>query len=83
MPNPIFGGNQYKQKDLIHWSNVDVFDWLSELSLPEYASTFYDHGILGTHLTKLTRAEFIKMNITKISHRKLIEDSIRDYSNKD
>ena len=75
----IFGTDQYKQKPLVEWLCEDVFDWLSGLDLSEYGHAFFERNITGIDLTRLNRASFIQLNVTRVSHRKIIEDSIRDY----
>jgi hypothetical protein len=74
---------------------VDVYDWLngklfkllitnaqeiSGLNLSEYAHSFFANNICGSDLTSFNRASFIQLNVTRVSHRKALEDSIRDYT---
>lgn len=95
LPNPTFGSDIYKQKQLMDWDSVDVHDWLNGkllavdwtknlnilgLNLSEYAHSFFANNVCGSDLMSFNRASFIQLNVTRVAHRKTIEDSIRDHT---
>ncbi|CEF71133.1 PDZ domain and Sterile alpha motif domain and Ankyrin repeat and Sterile alpha motif/pointed domain and Ankyrin repeat-containing domain and Sterile alpha motif, type 1 domain-containing protein [Strongyloides ratti] len=72
--------NQYKNKDLINWTIMDVCDWLTSIRMSEYAKNFQKRNIRGADLMMFDRAKFTQLGVTRIAHRQCMEQSLKSFN---
>nr|XP_039254552.1 SH3 and multiple ankyrin repeat domains protein 3-like isoform X1 [Styela clava] len=65
------------QKPLVQWTVTDVSDWLKDLGLQMYISSFEENEIAGEHLPDLGKDELIELGVKPFGHRLTIDRSIK------
>lgn len=79
-PPPEFGIEKEKpfvRKSVETWLCNDVLDWLDSIKMSQYKKSFQSNCIDGKKLIELTRNDYLKLEVTQVSHRMNIERSIK------
>ena len=79
-PPPEFGSEKEKaftRKSVETWLCNDVLDWLDSIKMSQYKKSFQSNCIDGKKLLELTRNDYLKLEVTQVSHRMNIERSIK------
>uniref|UniRef100_A0A914D2E5 Uncharacterized protein n=1 Tax=Acrobeloides nanus TaxID=290746 RepID=A0A914D2E5_9BILA len=76
--NPSNGG-EFQRKELATWDVADVADWLMQLQLEDYIAQFVAQRVTGSDLLVANRARFTQLGVTRISHRQIIEASLKSF----
>ena len=79
-PPPEFGIDKEKaftRKSVENWLCNDVLDWLDSIKMSQYKKSFQSNCIDGRKLLELTRNDYLKLEVTQVSHRMNIERSIK------
>ena len=79
-PPPEFGLEKEKpftRKSVESWLCNDVLDWLDSIKMSQYKKSFQSNCIDGKKLVELTRNDYLKLEVTQVSHRMNIERSIK------
>ena len=65
-------------KGVEHWTASEVSEWLENLHLGEYKSSFVRHDIRGSELLCLHRRDLKELGVTKIGHIKRILQAVEN-----
>uniref|UniRef100_A0AC35U778 PDZ domain-containing protein n=1 Tax=Rhabditophanes sp. KR3021 TaxID=114890 RepID=A0AC35U778_9BILA len=71
--------NDYRNKDLLNWTVMDVIDWLSSIRMQEYGNNFQKSRIRGADLLLFDRTKFTQLGVTRIAHRQCMELSLKKF----
>eukprot|EP00742_Colponemidia_sp_Colp-10_P009081 GILJ01009877.1.p1 GENE.GILJ01009877.1~~GILJ01009877.1.p1 ORF type:complete len:582 (-),score=74.99 GILJ01009877.1:226-1971(-) len=73
------------RKPVLEWTKDEVANWLTEVNLESYVSTFLKHEISGAHLFSLTNEELKhELGMEAFGHRKqfgVAVDNLRKFTN--
>lgn len=66
----------FKSKPVDAWSMTDVAAWLDELGMEQYAESFEENEICGSHLTEMTKDDLRELGIARLGHRLTIINAL-------
>lgn len=70
--------SNFQTKKIRDWNVDDVIAWLGSLQLAEHKERFLSARITGKDLLLCNRTFFTRLGVTRIAHRQIIEQSIKN-----